>query len=343
MQNLLIEIYFVHLQHKNKKEMKTTLQRISLGVGIILASGFLVNAMSVKKEERNIYQQAEEEIAHNPLATNASEYKDNFFNNYKVYAIDLPNKIDFAGEEVPLDDPDVYERLDREFLVNAYWQSNGLLLIKRANKYFPIIEPILKRNNIPDDFKYLALIESGLTNAVSPSGASGFWQFMKAAAQEYGLEVSEQVDERYHLEKATQAACEYLNRAKRSTGSWTMAAAAYNAGMAGMNRQVAFQQTDNYYDLWLNNETSRYVFRILAVKEIMKNPKKYGFIFETKHLYNELPTYNVMVDGAIENLTDFAKSYNITYKDLKIYNPWLRDRKLDNKNNKTYYIKIPKK
>ena len=323
--------------------MKTTLQRISLGLGIIITSGFLVNAMSVKKEERNIYQQAQEEVTHNPLSANAPEYKDNFFNNYKVYAIDLPDKIDFAGEQVPLNDPDVYERLDREFLVNAYWQSNGLLLIKRANKYFPIIEPILKRNNIPDDFKYLALIESGLTNAVSPSGASGFWQFMKAAAQEYGLEVNDQVDERYHLEKATQAACDYLNRAKRSTGSWTMAAAAYNAGVAGMNKQTSFQQTDNYYDLWLNTETSRYVFRILAVKEIMKNPKKYGFIFETKHLYNELPTYNIMVDGSIENLTDFAKSYNITYKDLKIYNPWLRDRKLDNKSNKTYYIKIPKK
>nr|WP_314558963.1 lytic transglycosylase domain-containing protein [uncultured Capnocytophaga sp.] len=323
--------------------MKTTLQRISLGLGIIITSGFLVNAMSVKKEERNIYQQAQEEVPHNPLSANAPEYKDSFFNNYKVYAIDLPDKIDFAGEQVPLNDPDVYERLDREFLVNAYWQSNGLLLIKRANKYFPIIEPILKRNNIPDDFKYLALIESGLTNAVSPSGASGFWQFMKAAAQEYGLEVNDQVDERYHLEKATQAACDYLNRAKRSTGSWTMAAAAYNAGVAGMNKQTSFQQTDNYYDLWLNTETSRYVFRILAVKEIMKNPRKYGFIFETKHLYNELPTYNIMVDGAIENLTDFAKSHNITYKDLKIYNPWLRDRKLDNKSNKTYYIKIPKK
>ena len=265
------------------------------------------------------------------------------FSSYKVYAIDLPENLDFAGERVPIEDPDVYERLDREFLVNTYWQSNGLLLLKRANKYFPIIEPILKRNNIPDDFKYLAIIESGLTNAVSPSGASGFWQFMKAAAQEYGLEVTDQVDERYHIEKATQAACDYFKKAKRSTGSWTMAAAAYNAGIAGMNKQTSFQQTNNYYDLWLNTETSRYVFRILAVKEIMKHPKKYGFIFEKKHLYNELPTYNVMVDSTIENLTDFAKTYNITYKDLKIYNPWLRDRKLDNKEGKTYYIKILKK
>ncbi|WP_448826400.1 transglycosylase SLT domain-containing protein [Capnocytophaga bilenii] len=326
--------------------MKRTIRHILITGSIILMSGFLVNAMSVKKDEKNIYEQAEELRSGETTTledTEDSPLKESFFNNYKVYAIDLPEKLDFAGERVPIEDPDVYERLDREFLVNTYWQSNGMLYIKRANKYFPIIEPILKRNNIPDDFKYLALIESGLTNAVSPAGASGFWQFMKSAAKEYGLEVGDQVDERYHLEKATQAACDYLNAAKRSTGSWTMAAAAYNAGVAGMNRQANLQETNNYYDLWLNNETSRYVFRILAVKEIMKNPKKYGFIFDKRHLYNELPTYSVMIDSSITNLISFAKQYNITYKDLKIYNPWLRDRKLENKDGKTYYIKIPKK
>ena len=326
--------------------MKRTIRHILITGSIILMSGFLVNAMSVKKDEKNIYEQAEELRSGETTTledTEDSPLKESFFNNYKVYAIDLPEKLDFAGERVPIEEPDVYERLDREFLVNTYWQSNGLLYIKRANKYFPIIEPILKRNNIPDDFKYLALIESGLTNAVSPAGASGFWQFMKSAAKEYGLEVGDQVDERYHLEKATQAACDYLNAAKRSTGSWTMAAAAYNAGVTGMNRQANLQETNNYYDLWLNNETSRYVFRILAVKEIMKNPKKYGFIFDKRHLYNELPTYSVMIDSSITNLISFAKQYNITYKDLKIYNPWLRDRKLENKDGKTYYIKIPKK
>ncbi|EKY05961.1 transglycosylase SLT domain protein [Capnocytophaga sp. oral taxon 332 str. F0381] len=326
--------------------MKRTIRHILITGSIILMSGFLVNAMSVKKDKKNIYEQAEELRSGETTTledTEDSPLKESFFNNYKVYAIDLPEKLDFAGERVPIEDPDVYERLDREFLVNTYWQSNGMLYIKRANKYFPIIEPILKRNNIPDDFKYLALIESGLTNAVSPAGASGFWQFMKSAAKEYGLEVGDQVDERYHLEKATQAACDYLNAAKRSTGSWTMAAAAYNAGVAGMNRQANLQETNNYYDLWLNNETSRYVFRILAVKEIMKNPKKYGFIFDKRHLYNELPTYSVMIDSSITNLISFAKQYNITYKDLKIYNPWLRDRKLENKDGKTYYIKIPKK
>ena len=326
--------------------MKRTIRHILITGSIILMSGFLVNAMSVKKDKKNIYEQAEELRSGETTTledTEDSPLKESFFNNYKVYAIDLPEKLDFAGERVPIEDPDVYERLDREFLVNTYWQSNGMLYIKRANKYFPIIEPILKRNNIPDDFKYLALIESGLTNAVSPAGASGFWQFMKSAAKEYGLEVGDQVDERYHLEKATQAACDYLNAAKRSTGSWTMAAAAYKAGLAGMNRQANLQETNNYYDLWLNNETSRYVFRILAVKEIMKNPKKYGFIFDKRHLYNELPTYSVMIDSSITNLISFAKQYNITYKDLKIYNPWLRDRKLENKDGKTYYIKIPKK
>ena len=323
--------------------MKLSIQHLLIGGGDILTSGFLVNAMSVKKEERNIYEQAEAEIATTSPDSEVSPMSEETFSSYKVYAIDLPENLDFAGERVPIEDPDVYERLDREFLVNTYWQSNGLLLLKRANKYFPIIEPILKRNNIPDDFKYLALIESGLTNAVSPSGASGFWQFMKAAAQEYGLEVTDQVDERYHIEKATQAACDYLNKAKRSTGSWTMAAAAYNAGISGMNKQTSFQETNNYYDLWLSSETSRYVFRILALKEIMKHPKKYGFIFEKKHLYNELPTYNVMVDSTIENLTQFAKSQNITYKDLKLYNPWLRDKRLDNIDGKAYYIRIPKK
>ena len=326
--------------------MKRTIRHILITGSIILMSGFLVNAMSVKKDKKNIYEQAEELRSGETTTledTEDSPLKESFFNNYKVYAIDLPEKLDFAGERVPIEDPDVYERLDREFLVNTYWQSNGLLYIKRANKYFPIIEPILKRNNIPDDFKYLALIESGLTNAVSPAGASGFWQFMKSAAKEYGLEVGDQVDERYHLEKATQAACDYLNAAKRSTGSWTMAAAAYNAGVAGMNRQANLQETNNYYDLWLNNETSRYVFRILAVKELMKNLKKYGFIFDKRHLYNEQPTYSVMIDSSITNLISFAKQYNITYKDLKIYNPWLRDRKLENKDGKTYYIKIPKK
>lgn len=317
--------------------MKKTLQNIGCTLATVCVAGFLINAVAVSQQENNIFEPSS-------FATEALHEKENNQpNGYNVYALDLPKELDFAGERVPLEIPDVYERLDREFLVNTYWQSNGLLLIKRSNKYFPIIEPILKRNGVPDDFKYLALIESGLLDVVSPSGASGFWQFMKAAAIEHGLEVNNNVDERYHLEKATQAACDYLKKAKQSTGSWTMAAAAYNAGIAGMNNQATAQQTSNYYDLWLNTETSRYVFRILAVKEIMKNPKKYGFNFEKRHLYNEVPTFNVKIETSIENLADFAKQHNITYKELKIHNSWLRDRKLENKSGKTYYIKIPKK
>ena len=317
--------------------MKKTLQNIGYTLATVCVAGFLINAVAVSQQENNIFEPSS-------FATEALHEKENNQpNGYNVYALDLPKELDFAGERVPLEIPDVYERLDREFLVNTYWQSNGLLLIKRSNKYFPIIEPILKRNGVPDDFKYLALIESGLLDVVSPSGVSGFWQFMKAAAIEHGLEVNNNVDERYHLEKATQAACDYLKKAKQSTGSWTMAAAAYNAGIAGMNNQATAQQTSNYYDLWLNTETSRYVFRILAVKEIMKNPKKYGFNFEKRHLYNEVPTFNVKIETSIENLADFAKQHNITYKELKIHNSWLRDRKLENKSGKTYYIKIPKK
>lgn len=300
-------------------------------IGVISLAGLLINAAAITQEKNNIFEK------------NESNNGESQLQGYKVYAIDLPNNLDFAGERVPIEQPDVYERLDREFLVNTYWQSNGLLLFKRANKYFPIIEPILKRNGVPDDFKYLAVIESSLLDVVSPSGASGFWQFMKPAAKDYGLEISDTVDERYHLEKATEAACKYLLKAKQLTGSWTMAAAAYNAGVGGMNNQATAQKTNDYYELWLNQETSRYIFRILAVKEIMKNPKKFGFHFETKHLYNEVPTFTIMVDSSITNLTDFAKKHNITYKELKLHNTWLRDRKLDNKQGKTYYIKIPKR
>src|SRR5690606_31428128 len=189
--------------------------------------------------------------------------------DYNVYAIKIPEGINFAGERVPVEDPDVRERLDRELLVNTYWQSNGLLLIKRAHKYFPIIEPILKYHGVPDDFKYLAVIESGLTQAVSPAGATGFWQIMKATAKERGLEVNANVDERYHIQKSTEAACVYLKKAKDRFGTWTMAAAAYNAGNYGMARQLDRQEIEGYYNVLLGEETSRYVFRILAIKEIL--------------------------------------------------------------------------
>ena len=262
---------------------------------------------------------------------------------YNIKAIDIPADLNFAGEKVPFSDPEIMERVDREFLVNTYWQSNALLLIKRANKYFPIIEPILAKNGIPDDFKYLAVAESGLTNVVSPAGATGFWQIMRATGKEYGLEVNKNVDERYNLEKSTQVACEYLKKWKERFGTWTLTAAAYNAGPNGIQKYMDIQKADNYYDLLLGEETGRYVFRIMAIKEILSNPENYGFQFEEEDLYVQVPTFEVQVDSAVTSWADFAKQYDLSYKVLKRHNPWLRQPHLDNSSGKSYVIEIPKK
>ena len=264
-------------------------------------------------------------------------------NSYKVYALNVPDSLSFADEQVPLDEPDILERMDRELLVNTYWQSNGLLMFKRANKYFPIIEPILKKNGVPDDFKYLAVIESGLQNITSPAGAKGFWQIMRTTGREYGLEVNSNVDERYNLEMATQVACDYLNNAKEKFGSWTLAAASYNAGMAGISKQLDRQGANNYYDLVLGEETGRYIFRIIALKEILNHPDKYGFNFRVKDLYNTIPTYKVEVDTAVTDFVKFSEKFGINYKILKLHNPWLREAHLNNKTRKQYYIQIPEK
>ncbi|WP_159023002.1 lytic transglycosylase domain-containing protein [Formosa sp. L2A11] len=263
------------------------------------------------------------------------------FNDYNVYALQMPEQLDFAGENLPLNDPDIHERMDRELLVNTYWQSNALLLFKRAHKYFPIIEPILKKHGIPDDFKYLAVIESGLTNAVSPAGARGVWQIMKATAKDFGLEVNDNVDERYNLEKSTEVACEYLKKSKAQLGTWTLAAAAYNAGNGGVRSRLKAQKVDDYYDLLLGEETGRYVFRIIALKEILNNPLKYGFNFREKDLYTYVPTYSVKVDSAVTDFAVFAQKYDINYKILKIHNPWLRESFLNNSSRKLYEIQIP--
>jgi hypothetical protein len=254
----------------------------------------------------------------------------------------MPEGINFAGELVPVENPDIYERMDRELLVNTYWQSNGLLMFKRAQKYFPIIEPILAKHGVPDDFKYLAVIESGLTNARSPAGASGFWQIMKATGRENGLEVNANVDERYNLKKATEVACRYLKKAKENLGSWTSAAAAYNAGNAGIARRLKAQDVSGYYDLLLGEETGRYVFRIVALKEILSHPSKYGYNFNESHLYKPVPTNIVEVDTAVTNFSQFAKRFGINYKILKLHNPWLREKHLNNKSRKSYTIEIPK-
>lgn len=267
----------------------------------------------------------------------------NVADTYQISAIEIPKDLNFAGEAVPQEDPEIMERVDREFLVNTYWQSNALLLMKRANKYFPIIEPILKKNGIPDDFKYLAVAESGLENVVSPAGATGFWQIMKGTGREYGLEINDNVDERYHVEKATQVACDYLNKWKDRFGSWTLTAAAYNAGPAGIQKYMGIQQVDDYYDLLLGQETGRYVFRILAIKEIISNRDKYGFQLEEDDMYEKVPTFTVEIDTAVTNWADFAELYEINYKVLKRHNPWLREPHLNNASRKKYIIEIPNK
>jgi hypothetical protein len=253
----------------------------------------------------------------------------------------FPLEVDFAGEKMPLEIPDVKERFDRELLVNANLHASTILIIKRANRAFKIIEPILEKNGVPNDFKYLAVIESSLINAVSPAGAKGVWQFMPATAKEIGMEVNEYVDERYHLEKSTEAACKFLVAAKVKFGSWTLAAASYNGGITGVNKQIDFQKVTNYYDLLLNEETSRYVFRILALKEIMKAPEKFGFEIPKQDLYELYPTRKIEIDTAVSNLAEFAIRQGINYKILKLYNPWLRTTQLDNKNRKKYLIELP--
>ena len=261
--------------------------------------------------------------------------------NYEIQALELPENLNLAGERVPIERQHIRERMDRELLVNTYWQSNGLLLLKRANKYFPILEPLLKEYGLPDDFKYLAVAESALIDETSSVGAAGMWHFMKNTGKEYGLEINQNVDERYHIEKSTKVAAQYLIKAKERFGSWTLAAAAYNAGNYGVSRRLEAQGVTSYYDAFLPNETERYVLRIIALKEVLSNPRKYGFKFEEKDLYTMEKTRTIKVDSAITNIALFAKNFGLNYKELKLHNPWLRQNKLNNRSQKVYEIKIP--
>jgi len=309
------------------------LKNILMLLGVLFVGSTLIFAVQNVTDEN---EPLNREIATENSTKNVSP-------TYKISAIDIPEDLNFAGEKVPFDDPEIMERVDREFLVNTYWQSNALLLMKRANKYFPIIEPILAKNGVPDDFKYLAVAESGLENVVSPAGASGFWQIMKTTGKEYGLEINENIDERYHVEKATEAACEYLKKSKAKFGNWTLAAASYNAGSYGIQKNLTAQDVNAYYDLLLGQETGRYVFRILAIKEILSHPQKYGFDIRKEDMYTQVPTFNVEVDAPISNFADFAKQYEINYKILKRHNPWLREPHLNNASRKKYNIEIPNK
>ncbi len=253
----------------------------------------------------------------------------------------MPEKVEFCGEKIPTEYFDVFEGLEKELIVNTYYHSQTILFIKKANRYFPVIENILKKNNIPDDFKYLAVAESGLSNAVSPAQASGFWQLLEGTAQDYKLEVNDEVDERYHLEKSTEAACKFLQESYNNYNDWVLVAASYNVGRKGVNRQIERQGETDYFDLLFNEETARYVYRIVAIKLILENPVAYGFHFEKDELYKPSRYKLVTVSGPVNDWGEFAKENGTNYKLLKFLNPWLRDNMLTNKYNKEYLIKIP--
>lgn len=261
-----------------------------------------------------------------------------------VTSFTIPSKIEFAGQSVSLERYDMRERFDREQILIAYNHSTTILIVKRANRIFPIIEPILKQNGIPDDFKYLAVIESLLEpRAISPAKAAGIWQMMPDTGKQFGLEVNEEVDERYHIEKATVAACKYLRSAYNKFKSWSTVAASYNAGMGRITDELQKQNAGDAFDLWLNTETSRYMFRILAMKQFLENPKAFGFLLRHDDFYPTIRTKNIKINAKIDDLAAWATQYDITYSQLKDFNIWLRDRKLTNIGGKEYVIQVPEK
>jgi len=264
----------------------------------------------------------------------------NSFKNAKT--IPLPERMDLAGEEVPLEIDDVKERLDKELHINSYWHNNTIFLFKRANRWFPMIEPILEKNGVPDDFKYLALIESGLENVRSYAGAAGFWQILKSTGREYGLEINRDVDERYHPVLSTEAACKYLKRSYEKFGNWTLVAASYNRGMRGMQNALDNQKVDNYYDLMLNDETSRYVFRILAIKQIFENPENSGLEIVKEELYDPY-VYRYDTVRSSTEWVEYAKKQGTSYKTLRIYNPWIQDDDIRVGRNEKYVVSLPAK
>ena len=259
-----------------------------------------------------------------------------------IHAVPIREKYTFGGENVPIQNFDVRERLDRELLVNTYWHSNSILCIKAAQRYFPVIEEVLAKYRIPDDFKYIPVVETSLRNETSPAGAKGIWQFMKPVAESYDLEVNEEVDERYHFEKSTEAACRHILRYKQRFGSWTLAAAAYNAGEGNLSKELGRQGEASYYDLNINDESSRYIFRLLAMKDIMEHPDDYGFFIQPEEKYNRNGTKKIEVKTPIANLGEWAREHGTTYRMLKLMNPWLRTSSLTNKLKKTYQIEVPK-
>jgi len=305
-----------------KKIFNSRFHLIILYLLIITAGIFLVNFYFLTPQESEVLNRR-------------------FPQGYRIVIPHVPDKVFMFGEEVPLKDSDIYERLEREIIVNTYWHSSTILMMQRAARWFPVIEPILEENNIPDDFKYIAAIESGLDNVVSPVGATGFWQFMKGTAPKYGLEVRNEVDERYNVEKTTKAAADYVKEAYDKFGSWATAAASFNMGIDGVEKQIERQKTKNYYNMTLSDETLRYLFRAVALKIIMTNPQNYGFDINEEKYYEPYDTYEVEVSEDVNDLAQWAIDRGINYKWLKILNPWLRDNELYVPEGKTYKIKLP--
>ncbi len=257
-------------------------------------------------------------------------------------SVDIPDSMIFAGEKIVFDRYDRRERMDRELNSFTYFHSTTMLLFKRANRILPVIEPILAREGVPDDLKYLAIIESSLDpRAVSPARAAGLWQFLQTTGREHGLEVNDNVDERYHVEKSTEAACKFLKAAYRRYGSWSAAAMSYNGGQGRITRELSNQRADEALDLWLVEETTRYYYRLLAIKQIFEQPQQYGFVIKAEHLYKPMEFNRVQVNKPIPDLVSFAKQHNITYAHLKDFNSWLRSTNLNNSSGKTYTILIP--
>lgn len=320
------------------KTSKFSILSIFIGiiVGVILVAcigaGESIQEDSSKKETESTSK----------IPGSLSDYQSLIIENYKIYSMPMPKDANFSGEHVPLENIIVKEALDKELLSNTYWHSNTFYLIKRANRWFPTIEKILKEEGVPDDFKYLAVIESGLLNVTSPSGAKGYWQFMPATAKGYNLELSNEVDERKHIEKSTRAACQYLKEAYKKFDNWTLAAASYNMGKTGLLTRLQNQKADNYYDLLLNAETARYVYRIVAVKYILQNPKNYGFNVRPEDMYPPYETTSILVDSSVTSWVDFAISQGTNFKTLKEINPWLTADGLTNTSGKVYNILLPK-
>ena len=304
--------------------LKSNIRSLVFGIGLV---GLAVSVFIVNQSFRSFTRNYE------PF----SQVDSARFN--KPYSI--PAEVSFAGERMPLENFDTRESLDRELLVSAYRHSSTILIIKKANRYFPVIEKILRENNIPDDFKYLVAAESEFSNVVSPSGATGFWQIMAATGRELGMEINNVIDERYHLEKSTEFACSFIRKSYEKYGSWTLAAASYNGGRASVDEQIRIQKQNNYYDLLLNEETARYIFRVVAYKLVISDPARYGFDISAAALYPPLSYTELKVDTAISDFSDFAAKYNTNYKMLKFLNPWLRKPYFSPRPNKDYFIKIP--